>query len=81
MPDARNFGNGLVPVDHAGEAVAPDPSEDAEALLLDLEVWLQGSIDIATRLQQIDPSRGRALAIARTKLEEAQMWLERGERR
>jgi predicted ATPase len=54
-------------------------SEDAEALLLDLEIWLQGSIDIADRLYSLSPSI--PLMRTMTKLEEAQMWLERGERR
>jgi hypothetical protein len=79
MPDARNFGNGLVPVDHAGEAEATVNGQTEDELRLDLEIWLQGTIDIAAALSTVSPSR--ALALVGTKLEEAQMWLERGERR
>lgn len=66
----------------------PDPSttteeapasEDAEALLLDLEVWLQGALDIAARLFELRP--GRYMSTVWERLDEAQMWLERGERR
>lgn len=50
---------------------------DVPALLTDLEIWIQGSIDIAAALSAIIPQR--TLACVMTKLDEAQMWLERVE--
>lgn len=62
---------------------APSMEEIAEhesavnSLRTDLEIWLQGSIDIAAALSALIPSR--ELALVMTKLDEAQMWLERVE--
>jgi len=52
---------------------APEPEVNEAELLLDLEVWLQGSLDIAERLAEI--RRSRPLSLVATKVEEALLWL------
>lgn len=46
---------------------------DPDSLQVDLHSWLLGSTDIAEALAKARPSR--ELALVKTKLEEAEMWL------
>ena len=59
------------------QAEAEQEEPDVESLLRDLDIWIQGSQDIATALSAVIPQR--TLACVMTKLDEAQMWLERVE--